>query len=104
MENLNRYTSQVSPAINEKMGVEDWNDIDLWEVARSTLPRVQRERMESLHHKQQSKGLTKAEQEVQRLEELYLETILVRAKAAVLLKQQNYGISDPNQFAPDPNS
>jgi hypothetical protein len=85
--------------------MKDWNDADLWEAARSTLPRTQRERMERLHHKQQREGLTNAEQEeVQRLEELYRETVLVRAQAAVLLKQRNYNGSDLSQFAPDLDS
>lgn len=78
-----------------------WNDAALWQAARSTIPPTQRERMESLHFKQQSEGLTEGEQEeVHRLEELYRETVLVRAQAAVLLKQRNYDVSDPSQFAP----
>lgn len=85
--------------------MKDWNDADLWEASRSTLPRVQRERMESLHHKQQREGLTDEErEEIMRLEELYQETVLVRAQAAVLLKQRNHDISDPSQFTPDPDS
>jgi hypothetical protein len=31
---------------------------------------------------------------------LYRETLLVRAQAAVLLKQRGYDVSDPEQFTP----
>jgi hypothetical protein len=31
---------------------------------------------------------------------LYRETLLVRAQAAVLLKQRGYDVSDPAQFTP----
>lgn len=85
--------------------MDEWNDTDLWEAARSTLPRVQRERMESLHHKQQREELTNAElEEVNNLENLNREVVIVRAQAAVLLKQRDYDISDLSQFAPDPDS
>ena len=61
----------------------------------------QRERLELLHHKQQSQSLTDDERaEVEALETLYRDTLLVRAQAAVLLKQRRYDISDPTQFAP----
>jgi len=61
----------------------------------------QRERLETLHDKQQSEGLTAEEQaEEQALLALYRETLLVRVQAAVLLKQRGYDISDLQQFAP----
>jgi hypothetical protein len=54
----------------------------------------QRERLEELHYKQQSEGLTTEEREEdQALLALYSETILVRAQAAVLLKQHGYDVS-----------
>jgi hypothetical protein len=62
---------------------------------------AQRERLEALHDKQQREGLSTEEQQEERtLLELYRETVLVRAQAAVLLKQRGYDISDPQQFAP----
>jgi hypothetical protein len=77
------------------------NDAALWQAARSTMPSDQRERLEELHHKQQREGLTTVEQEeVLKLEELYSETVLVRAQAAVLLKQRKYDVSDLTQFTP----
>jgi hypothetical protein len=62
---------------------------------------VQRERLETLHDKQQREGLSTEEaREEQALLELYRETVLVRAQAAVLLKQRGYDTSDPQQFTP----
>jgi uncharacterized protein YnzC (UPF0291/DUF896 family) len=56
----------------------------------------QRERLETLHDKQQREGLTPDEQaEEQALLSLYRETLLVRAQAAVLLKQRGYDVSEP---------
>jgi uncharacterized protein YnzC (UPF0291/DUF896 family) len=61
----------------------------------------QRQRLETLHDKQQREGLTPEEKaEEQALLSLYRETLLVRAQAAALLKQRGYDVSDPLQFAP----
>lgn len=77
------------------------NDAALWQAARSTMTPEQRERLEALHDKQQREPLTAEERaEEQALLALYRETLLVRAQAAVLLKQRGYDISDPEQFAP----
>ncbi len=77
------------------------NDAALWQAARTTMPAAQRERLEALHEKQQSHKLTDEEKtEEQALLTLYRETILVRAQAAVLLKQRGYDVSDLGQFTP----
>jgi hypothetical protein len=77
------------------------NDAALWQASRATMPEAQRERLDELHSKQQREGLTPAEQqEEQALLALYRETVLVRAQAAVLLKQRGYDVSDPQQVAP----
>lgn len=77
------------------------NDAALWQAARATMPPSMRTRLESLHHKQSSEELTLSEEiEVERLEQLYRDTLLVRAQAAVLLKQRHYDVADPSQFAP----
>jgi hypothetical protein len=77
------------------------NDAALWQAARATMNKKQRKRLEALHFQQQSEGLTKEEKiEEQELLKLYHETILVRAQAAVLLKQRGYDVSDLGQFAP----
>jgi hypothetical protein len=75
------------------------NDAALWQAGRATMTAEQRERLEALHDKQQREGLTPDEQvEEQALLSLYRETLLVRAQAAVLLKQRGYDVSDPLQF------
>jgi hypothetical protein len=77
------------------------NDAALWQIARTTMLAEQRERLEALHHQQQLEGLTVEEQdEEQALLALYRETLLIRAQAAVLLKQRGYDISDLEQFTP----
>ena len=77
------------------------NDAVLWQAARATMSGPQRDRMEELHAKQQREGLTALEsEEEQALLRLYRETILVRAQAALLLKQRGYDVSDPEQVAP----
>lgn len=77
------------------------NDAALWQAARSAMTPEQRTRLESLHHQQQREPLTEAERtEEQSLIKLYQETLLIRAQAAVLLKQRGYDIGDPRQFAP----
>ncbi len=70
------------------------DDAALWQAARASMTEDQRIRLEALHEKQQREGLTLAEQdEEQALLKLYRETLLVRAQAAVLLKQRNYDVS-----------
>ncbi|MGH2593778.1 MAG: hypothetical protein ACRDGG_09720 [Anaerolineae bacterium] len=77
------------------------NDAALWQVARTTMTTEQRERLEALHDEQQRRTLTSEEQTEERaLLALYRETLLVRAQAAVLLKQRGYDVSDLKQFEP----
>ena len=77
------------------------NDAVLWQLARATMPQAQAARLEELHHEQQREGLTEEEKgEERELASLYRDTILVRAQAAVLLKQRGYDVSDLSQFEP----
>jgi hypothetical protein len=77
------------------------NDAALWQAARSTMLPEQRARLAALHEKRQRDSLNAEEAvEEQALLSLYRETLLVRAQAAVLLKQRGYEVSDPTQFAP----
>ena len=77
------------------------NDAALWQAGRATMLQSQRERMEVLHDKLQREGISEAERkEEQQLLALYQETILVRAQAAVLLKQRGYDVSNLKQFEP----
>ena len=75
------------------------NDAALWQAARATMSTEQRQRLQALHDKQQRAALTAEERnEEQALLALYRETLLVRAQAAVLLKQRGYDVSDLKQF------
>ena len=77
------------------------NDAVLWQAARATMSAEQRERLETLHIQQQRGPLSAEERaEEQALLALYRETLLVRAQAAVLLKQRGYDVSDLQQFTP----
>jgi len=77
------------------------NDAALWQAARSTLAPEQRERLATLHEAQQRCPLSAEEQaEEQKLLKLYREVLLVRAQAAVLLKERGYDVSDLRQFEP----
>ena len=77
------------------------NDAALWQAARTTMAPAQRERLATLHDQQQRSALTTDEQsEEQALLTLYRETLLVRAQAAVLLKQRGYAVADLEQFEP----
>ena len=77
------------------------NDAALWQAARSTMAPEQRTRLQALHDKQQRAGLDADEQvEEQALLTLYDETLLVRAQAAVLLKQRGYDVANPEQLQP----
>ena len=77
------------------------SDEELWEVARTTLPPEDSERMQALLLKRQRKGLTPEEQqEAERLLHRYDRTMLVRARAAVLLKERGHDISTLHQPTP----
>ncbi len=77
------------------------NDAVLWQAARTTMTTEQQRRLETLHNQQQRGTLTPDERaEEQALLTLYRETLLVKAQAAVLLKQRGYDVSDPEQFIP----
>ena len=63
------------------------DDEHLWRVAHLTIPPEKLERMQALTWKQQSEGLTEAEQqEAKQLQCLAHRVMLLRAEAAVLLK------------------
>ncbi|HEX5416427.1 MAG TPA: hypothetical protein VFZ25_12230 [Chloroflexota bacterium] len=81
------------------------NDAALWQAARSTIPVEQRERLAALHNLKQQRPLTDEELvEEQDLLRLYQDTLLIRAQAAVVLKQRGYDVSDPEQFSPHSSS
>jgi len=72
---------------------------DLWLAAQAQLTVDEREQMQSLlDRRQQRDGLNNEEQEIaQQLSNRYNRTMLVRAKAAALLKERGYNISGLKQ-------
>lgn len=69
-------------------------DDDLWRAAQLTIPDTTSGRMEELLWRSKSEGLTRAEQEeVDRLQLLGQRVMLIRAEAAVLLKNRGFDIS-----------
>jgi hypothetical protein len=68
-------------------------DAELWQAARTTLPARESQQMQQLVIKQQQQGLTMREQ--RKAEDLlahFHRTTLVRAQAALLLKERDYNI------------
>lgn len=69
-------------------------DDELWQAARTTLTPRESERMQALLLKRQREGLTPQEQqEAEALLHRYDRTMLVRALAAVLLKERGHDVS-----------
>jgi len=70
----------------------------LWVVAKRAIAEKQSERMETLLHKLHREGLTQNEQqEIQQLQQLAHRVMLLRAEAAVLLKQRGHDIASLHQ-------
>lgn len=77
------------------------NDAALWQASRASMPAEQRARLEEMHDQKRERGLGVADAaEEETLLALYRETLLVRALAAVLLKQRGYEASTSTQLEP----
>ena len=77
----------------ELSALDLFTDEELWRAARLTAPASKAERMQLLVEKQQLEGLTDSEkQETVVLSHFFNRVMLVRAKAAVLLKKRGYDI------------
>jgi plasmid stability protein len=77
----------------ELAGLPLLDDEQLWRAARSRLTDSQVRRLRSLNYKDQSEGLTDAEERARgRLIHLYERAMLIRAHAAVLLKGRGHDI------------
>jgi len=77
------------------------NDAALWQAGRATMTTDQRKRLHLLHDRKAQRALTSNEEvEEDALLKLFRETLLVRAQAALILKQRGYDVSDSEQFAP----
>lgn len=84
----------LPPDIEQELAELDlFTDQELWRAARMTTPVDKEERMQELVEKQQLEGLTPAEkQEAAVLSHFFNRIMLVRAKAAVLLKERGHNI------------
>lgn len=70
-------------------------DDELWQAARTKVSTEDSERMQAMLLKQQREGLTPEEEtEIEHLVHHYDRTMLIRAQAAVLLKERGHDISD----------
>jgi hypothetical protein len=73
------------------------NDAGLWRVARSSLSDASQERLDALLDKKSQDELTdNDQQDLDQLLSEYERVVLIRAQAALLLKQRKYDISDPS--------
>ena len=64
-------------------------DHTLWNVASAKIPETVTNQMEVLYNRRLAKGLTEdEEQELARLEKMFEKNVLVRAQAAMLLKER----------------
>jgi plasmid stability protein len=82
------------PLAEEVARLDDMDDAALWQAARSSMPKKETTQLEFLHLKRQKEGLS--ESEASTLAELvgqYERSMLIRARAAALLKQRGYDLS-----------
>jgi plasmid stability protein len=74
--------------------LDTMNDAELWRAAKSTLTKKVAAQLEALHVKRQGEGLSESEAQV--LAELvgqYERSMLIRARAAALLKERGHDLS-----------
>lgn len=78
----------------ELVQLDLFSDSELWQAAKINVSAEKTEHMQELVEKQQSVGLTESEnQQAQLLSHLFNRMMLVRAKAAALLKKRGYDLS-----------
>jgi plasmid stability protein len=80
--------------VNELETLRDLSDESLWQAARSHLAPDVASQLESINLKQQREGLTDHERRTQSsLLRQFERAMLVRAEAAVLLKERGYDVA-----------
>jgi plasmid stability protein len=86
---------EMPPELGKELALLDQlDDASLWQAAREKLPAETSARLEQMHLKQRGEGLS--ETETHALADLvrqYERTMLVRARAAVLLKHRGHDVS-----------
>lgn len=91
IEDWDRIPPDISAALQQLAYLDDQT---LWQAARQTAPAEMSIRMQELVLAQQAEGLTSIEQqEVQQLQHYAHKLMMVRAEAALLLKQRGYDIT-----------
>lgn len=87
----------ASDIAEELESLELLSDEELWHAARAQVAQEPSDRLQLLLEKQQREGLTRAEQAAaQSVSHYHDRVMLVRAKAAVLLKRRSHDISQLN--------
>ena len=86
---------ELSPDLIEALeALEGLDDSELWRLAREAMSLEASQELEALHFKQQDEGLSPEEDATRaKLIHEYERVMLVRAKAAVLLKDRGHDIS-----------
>jgi hypothetical protein len=86
---------EMTPELGNELALLDQlDDSSLWQTAREMLPAETSARLEQTHFKQRGKGLS--EMETHALADLvrqYERTMLIRARAAVLLQHRGHDVS-----------
>jgi len=85
---------RLSPDIKRQLSeLKFFTDEELWQAARMTAPTDKEERIQELMDKQNLEELTSSEQqEVEDISDYFSRIMLVRAEAAVLLKERGYDV------------
>ena len=85
----------LSPDLLEAVeALDELGDDELWRIARRVMSREASEELEALHFRQRDEGLSRSEDAVRaELMHEYERTMLIRAKAAKLLKDRGHDVS-----------
>lgn len=90
-----RHVEDGHDAIEELLlPLELMTDDDLWNAARSSLPRRLTSELEKLHHQKQREGLTAPESDrAKQLTEQFDRCLVIRARAIELLHDRGHDVS-----------
>ncbi len=86
---------ELSPDLLEAVeALDELGADELWRLARRVMSREASEELEALHFRQRDEGLSRSEDAVRaKLMQEYERTMLIRAKAAKLLKDRGHDVS-----------
>lgn len=94
-QQITDYSPALTDDLKEALAqLELLSDDELWQAAQIKISSEKTEAMQVLVEKQQREGLTESEtQQAQLLSHFFNHAMLVRAKAAALLKKRGYDLS-----------